>query len=264
MNAATRAASISAVIALVLAAVWLSGRWRSAAAPRTSRTHGISMEPRFHTGDLAILRSDASYSVGDVVAYRSESLDTVVMHRIVAQDGDNFVIQGDNNDWLDDDKPVAGRDPRQALPPHPPGRQGPRRPQFPGPLVVIGITALTVIGAARAPGRRRDAPPVTPAPSLARPASRCRSGRGPGRSPSGSGAVALLAAAGGGVLLALPSTQTESRTLQVTQQGQFSYTGAAVTGTTYPTGTSRPANRLHEADRRVDHLLQRHHQRARR
>jgi hypothetical protein len=48
--------------------------------------------------------------------------------------------------------------------------------------------------------------------------------------------VALLAAAGGGVLLALPSTQTESRTLEVTQQGQFSYSGAAETGTTYPDG----------------------------
>jgi hypothetical protein len=52
----------------------------------------------------------------------------------------------------------------------------------------------------------------------------------------GSGAVALLAAVGGGVLLALPSTQTDTRTLQVIQQGTFSYTGAAEPGTTYPNG----------------------------
>jgi hypothetical protein len=51
-----------------------------------------------------------------------------------------------------------------------------------------------------------------------------------------SGAVALLAAAAGGVLLAIPSTQTDSRTLTVTQQGQFSYSGDAETGTTYPNG----------------------------
>ena len=46
----------------------------------------------------------------------------------------------------------------------------------------------------------------------------------------GSGAVALVALVGGGVLLVLPSTQTDTRTLQVTQQGQFSYTGAAESG----------------------------------
>ena len=49
-------------------------------------THGTSMEPRFPTGDLAILRPADSYAVGDVVAYWSESLDTIVMHRIVGGD----------------------------------------------------------------------------------------------------------------------------------------------------------------------------------
>ena len=44
------------------------------------------MEPGFQTGDLAILRPAGSYAVGDVVAYRSESLDTIVMHRIVSGD----------------------------------------------------------------------------------------------------------------------------------------------------------------------------------
>ena len=71
-------------------------------------THGISMEPGFQTGDLAILRPADSYAVGDVVAYRSESLDTIVMHRIVAGDANGFVTQGDNNDWLDEDRPTEG------------------------------------------------------------------------------------------------------------------------------------------------------------
>ena len=236
MNAATRAASISAASALVLAAVWLF--WPMALGGGTTyvTTHGISMEPRFHTGDLAILRSDASYSVGDVVAYRSESLDTVVMHRIVAQDGDNFVIQGDNNDWLDDDKPSQDEVLGKLFLRIPQGGKALAALSSPGPLVVIGITALTVIGAVRAPGRRRDA-----RRSRRRPVRRSSGFSMPIRARArqvalGSGAVALLAAAGGGVLLALPSTQTESRTLQVTQQGQFSYTGAAVTGTTYPDG----------------------------
>src|SRR3954470_16839554 len=105
MNAAPRAASISAAVALVLAAVWLFWPLTLGGGTTYVSTHGISMEPRFQTGDLAILRSAGSYGVGDVVAYRSVSLDTVVMHRIVAMDGDRFVIQGDNNDWLDEDRP---------------------------------------------------------------------------------------------------------------------------------------------------------------
>ena len=78
MNTATRAASISAVAALVLAAVWFF--WPTALGGGTTyvSTHGSSMEPRFSTGDLAILRPAGSYEVGDVVAYRSESLDTIV------------------------------------------------------------------------------------------------------------------------------------------------------------------------------------------
>ena len=68
-------------------------------------THGISMEPRFHTGDLAILRAADHYSVGEVVAYRSTTLKTTVMHRIVAGTAPRFVFKGDNNSWLDPDHP---------------------------------------------------------------------------------------------------------------------------------------------------------------
>jgi hypothetical protein len=53
----------------------------------------------------------------------------------------------------------------------------------------------------------------------------------------GAAAVALLAAVACGVLAAVPATQTDTRTLTVTQKGQFSYTGAAAPGTTYPTGS---------------------------
>jgi signal peptidase I len=69
-------------------------------------THGISMQPKFHAGDLAIVRPADPYRVGDIVAYNSATLHTVVMHRIVAQEGDRFVFKGDNNSWLDPDKPT--------------------------------------------------------------------------------------------------------------------------------------------------------------
>ncbi|MGO9489145.1 MAG: S24 family peptidase, partial [Solirubrobacteraceae bacterium] len=50
-------------------------------------TDGISMEPRFHSGDLAIVRSQPSYRVGEIVAYHSKVLHTVVLHRIVGRAG---------------------------------------------------------------------------------------------------------------------------------------------------------------------------------
>jgi hypothetical protein len=59
------------------------------------------MEPRFHTGDLALIRSAARYRVGDVVAYRSRLLRTVVLHRIIGRRGDRYVFKGDNNDFVD-------------------------------------------------------------------------------------------------------------------------------------------------------------------
>jgi signal peptidase I len=69
-------------------------------------THGDSMEPQFHTGDLALLRPSNSYRAGDVVAYHSELLKTVVMHRIVAVDAGRYTFKGDHNSWLDPDQPT--------------------------------------------------------------------------------------------------------------------------------------------------------------
>jgi len=68
-------------------------------------THGISMEPRFRTGDLAVIRAADRYDVGDVAAYRSKMLNLVVMHRIVAIKGGNCTFKGDNNSWLDPEHP---------------------------------------------------------------------------------------------------------------------------------------------------------------
>ncbi len=57
-------------------------------------TSGVSMEPRFHTGDLAIVRPVSNYRVGEIVAYWSTVLHTVVLHRIIAKDGNYVCIQG--------------------------------------------------------------------------------------------------------------------------------------------------------------------------
>jgi len=62
-------------------------------------TDGISMLPHFHTGDLVILRKEATYYVGEVAAFHNEQLRAVVMHRIVAIHGKHYVFKGDNNDF---------------------------------------------------------------------------------------------------------------------------------------------------------------------
>ena len=235
MNAASRAARTSAAIALVLAAVW--GFWPLALGGDTTyvTTHGISMEPRFHTGDLAILRAAPTYSVGDVVAYRSDSLDTVVMHRIVDRDGDRFVIQGDNNTWLDEDHPAEDQILGEFWLRVPQGGKVLGALRSPAALVVLGLATVVLGAFARDPrrrhgrrNRRRHArrPPAFPAPvrAWARQAALA------------SGVVAVVAAIGACVLAALPSNESESQTLQVTQQGQFTYTGHAQRGTTYPQG----------------------------
>ena len=68
---------------------------------------GNSMEPMLHAEDAAVVREKSSYEVGDVVAYRSAELDRLVLHRIIEQDGDRFVLQGDNNDFVDSAQPTS-------------------------------------------------------------------------------------------------------------------------------------------------------------
>jgi signal peptidase I len=65
-------------------------------------TDGISMHPRIHTGDLALVRPASSYHVGDIVAYRNPELHVVVLHRIhsISPSG-RYRFKGDNNSWID-------------------------------------------------------------------------------------------------------------------------------------------------------------------
>lgn len=69
---------------------------------------GTSMEPGISAGDLIVVSPRSSYEVGDVIAYRSEDLGTV-LHRITGvvqgADGVEYLTQGDNNDFVDADQP---------------------------------------------------------------------------------------------------------------------------------------------------------------
>jgi signal peptidase I len=61
---------------------------------------GVSMEPTFPAGDLAMTRRQAGYQVGDVVAFATDG--GVVIHRIVGGDAEQgFATQGDNREQPD-------------------------------------------------------------------------------------------------------------------------------------------------------------------
>jgi signal peptidase I len=98
-----RSGAVAGIAVGLFALVALFALWPTQLGGYTSYlvTHGISMEPRFHTGDLAILRQAANYRVGEIVAYHSRTLHTVVMHRIVAIHGGLYSFKGDNNSWVD-------------------------------------------------------------------------------------------------------------------------------------------------------------------
>ena len=96
------------IAALVVVLAVLGAGWFFLAPPsiggQTSYvvTDGISMHPRIHSGDLALVRPVGTYHVGDIAAYRSPSLHLTVLHRIVAitRDG-GYRFKGDNNSWID-------------------------------------------------------------------------------------------------------------------------------------------------------------------
>jgi len=102
----------AAAIFLTIAAWLIAGPSQFGGPTTYLTTSGTSMQPRFHTGDLAIVRRTSGYRVGDIVAYHLTSR-SLVLHRIVGQDGDRFLMKGDNNAWIDSFEPstnqIAGK-----------------------------------------------------------------------------------------------------------------------------------------------------------
>jgi signal peptidase len=63
---------------------------------------GDSMLPTYHPGDFVVVRTEPSYQVGDVVAYRVPAHEVgaglVVIHRIIAgSSAAGYAMQGDHN-----------------------------------------------------------------------------------------------------------------------------------------------------------------------
>ena len=128
------------------------------------RVDGHSMDPTFHMNDLAIVKRQSSYQVGDPVAYRIPKGEfgagALVIHRLIAGDGINgYTTKGDNRNIADEWHPrtsdVVGRV-RYDFP-----AMGARvaeltRPVYVGGLVA-GLTVLVMIWPSRGarPKRRR-------------------------------------------------------------------------------------------------------------
>ena len=189
-------------------------------------TYGTSMEPTLHRGDLAIVVAEQAYRVGDVVAYRSSVLHTIVLHRIIGRDGDRFVFKGDHNAWTDTDHPLA-----TALI----GRMSMRIPglgshvrRFASPPGVASMATIAAFPIATKKRRRRRGA-GTADPASDEPPKRDRRQRWRhvevGRLLATAVAVGVLAFA-----FSRSSVHHGTSDLPFEDRGEFSYTGAAPNG----------------------------------
>ena len=95
--------------------VWILGAltvgwflWPSSLGGCTTLTivSGHSMEPTYYTGDLVVSRC-GPVEIGDVIVYNPPNVGGArVIHRIIDGDASGWIVQGDNNDFLDPWKPT--------------------------------------------------------------------------------------------------------------------------------------------------------------
>jgi len=220
--------------ALAVGAVAVVLLWPSSLGGSTSfvTTHGISMEPWIHQGDLVLVRNASTFHVGEVAAYRSNTLHgSVVLHRIIGRDGTRYIFQGDNNKFVDPEHPtqqqMVGRlwvhVPRGGL------ITKDIRPVLPWLVGAVGL--LSAAGTTHR-SRKRRRPPAHLAPRGARLSS-TRSWR--------TVTIASAACAGtcvlvGAVAFGQPTSKAGLDVQRYTQSASFGYDAPAPTGSVYPSG----------------------------
>ncbi len=208
-------------------------------------THGISMEPRFHTGDLAIVRSKPSYHIGEIVAYDNKMLHVVALHRIIGREGERYIFKGDNNDFVDPEHPRASQL-IGALWIHIHGGgttlQSFSSPARAGLLIALGMLLLTGGVFARRRRRRkreRRAGLASPRAPRTLPRTLPLSPSAPAAAIAAIGVLVLLPFL---VLALLAFTRAPStrRTVKIpyTQSGNISYSADTTPNPVYPDGVA--------------------------
>ena len=239
-----RSGLISAALVVLAVAAWLLlAPTQIGGETSYVRTSGTSMQPRFHTGDLAIVRPAAQYKVGDIVAYRSKVLHLVVLHRIIAVKGDGYVTRGDNNDFVDPDHPgradVLGK--LSVRVPHGGQLLALLHTPFMAALFAGAMALLLFVGAKQQRRRRDRRRPSEARPDrpVARPATP-RPGAIFGLDGYAVFTTAAVAAAAflalGVLALAHPATKPVAKKTPYTEKVSFGYHAKAPAGPVYPDG----------------------------
>ncbi len=197
-------------------------------------THGTSMIPRFHAGDLAIVQPVAAYRVGDIAAYRSATLHgAIVLHRIVAIRDGHFTFKGDNNDFRDPDHPTAAQivgKLRFRI-----ARGGEVRGLLARPIVLFPLLAVVFAGLAPRARKSRRKP--------ARDRPRTRNVGQVGMTLLLVGALATTGAVLAAVAIwSAPTRQATTTARPYREVATIGYSGAAPRGAVYPAG------RIHTGD----------------
>jgi signal peptidase len=121
---------------------------------------GHSMDPTFHFGDLAVVRRQPAYRVGDAVAYRIPkgefAAGALVIHRLIGGNGrTGFVTKGDNKNLPDEWHPktadIVGRV-RYDIP-----GAGTKIAALTKPMYLGGLVAVLTVAVMVMPSRARPA-----------------------------------------------------------------------------------------------------------
>ncbi len=98
------------IVGLVLVALWSWVGPSQLGGPLTfAVTSGISMEPDLSAGDLVLVRRTANIERGQVILYRGDHAGHDVLHRVIAITDGAYTTKGDNNAWVDQDRPTAAQ-----------------------------------------------------------------------------------------------------------------------------------------------------------
>jgi signal peptidase I len=233
----TRSLLVTAVVVALCALGWLYlAPTQIGGSTRYMITHGISMEPMLHTGDLVLVRPSDDYKVGQVVAYHSTLLHTVVLHRIIRIADGRYTFKGDNNDFVDPTHPtralLVGR--MWLHIPHGGTVLNWVHTPWVAALLTGGVAMLLLFGGEQKRRRRHRGGP------------RDRNANRPVRGPApvfnrfwlavSVVGVALFTALGIFAFLQ-PTVGTTTISTPYTQQLTFGYNGPARAGSVYPNGT---------------------------